>query len=147
MRSISLVALLLCLVVQWLPRMQPGVQFSTMPIFTPVSLQYEKELRNGEAPLNIREAMSILPQLERLASQGNIRQQDLLKFKEDRKTMLELRNKRHELNIEMMELAVAIVSDLSKAQWDVIQSQRDALQAEVEMEMFDDALRRLKSAP
>ena len=147
MRSVSLIALLLCLVVQWLPRMQPGVQFSTMPIFTPVSLQYEKELRNGEAPLNIREAMSILPQLERLASQGNIRQQDLLKFKKDRNTMLELRNKRHELNIEMMELAVAIVSDLSKEQWDVIQSQRDALQAEVEMEMFDDALRRLKSAP
>ena len=147
MRKVSLIALVLCLVVQWFPRLQPDIQFSTMPIFTPVSLQYEKELRNGEPPLNIRQAMSILPQLENLALQGNIRQQDLLKFKEDRKRMLDLRNKRHELNIEMMELAVAIVGHLSEEQWQVIQSQRDALQAEVEMEIFDQALRKLDASP
>ena len=147
MRTVSLIALVLCLMVQWLARLQPQLHFSTMPIFTPVSLQYEKELREGQAPLNIRQAMSILPHLERLALQGTIRQQDLLKFKENRKKMLDLRNKRHQLNIEMMELAVDIVGDLSKEQWEIIQSQRDALQAEVEMEIFDSALRKLEPTP
>ena len=147
MRIGVLIALSVCLILQWIPRFQERMYFSTMPIFTPVSLQYEKQMRNGEEPLNIRQAMSILPRLEDLVRQGKVREKDLLKFKEDRQKMLDLRNKRHELNIEMMELAVDIVGELTTEQWEIIQSQRDALQAEVEMAIFDDALRLFQSSP
>jgi len=142
MRITAVCLLLIALLIQWLPHWSAGSSFSTMPIFTPVSLQYEKLIRNGDKPLDIRQAMEIIHNLD--VTNGTVQENDLIKLRDDRKKMLDLRNQRHALNIEMMELAIDIVDHLTPQQWEVITAQRDAIQAQVEMDIFDDLLKKLK---
>jgi len=144
MRALLIIVLTISLLLQLVPLWQGDEHFEVMPIFTPVSLQYEKHIRDGEKPVNIASAMEILPELERKAERGEVNKQDFLRFRENREKMLELRNKRHELNISMMTVAVEIAQELQPEQWNIIQSQRDSIQAKVEMEIFDDLLRRFK---
>ena len=143
MRMACIIGLVLCFVGQCLLRFSPQNQISVMPIFTPVSLQYEKQMRQGEEPLNIRQAMEILKKLEGQEHKENINKQELLALKETRMKMLEYRNSRHKLNIDMMHLAVEVVQVLHQQQWDIVQSQRDAIQAKVEMQAFDQLLQKL----
>ena len=127
--------------ISWAPT---GTVFATMPIFTPVSLQYEQEIRGDGKPLNIREAMAEVERLSRSSAKGTLSSSAIRNLRQTRTRMLELRNQRHELNIEMMDLAVEIVDELSPPQWAVVQSQRDAIQAKVEMDIFERLLERVK---
>jgi len=145
MRLVVVIALVVSLLLQLIPRWQADARFEMMPIFTPVSLQYEQQLRQGTAPLNIRQAMMVLEDIDEKIDRGTVEEKDLLQLRENRKKMLEFRNRRHDLNIAMMNLAVEIVQELDPEQWNIIQSQRDAIQAKVEMEIFDDLLRRLQA--
>jgi hypothetical protein len=144
MRVACIVCLVCCFLGQLILRFSPQEHFSVMPIFTPVSLQYEKQMRGGEQPLNIRQAMRILERLEQQQINGKVQEQDLLALQKTRLQMLEYRNRRHELNIEMMHLAVEVVQVLNQQQWEVIQSQRDAIQAKIELQTFDNLLRKLQ---
>ena len=141
MRITIVAVLFLALVCQLIPYAEQGPSFSVMPIFTPVSLQYEKQIRQGQAPLNIRQAMGILEDLERTPT-SSVSVEDLRSLKENRSKILDLRNERHTLNVEMMRLSIEIVRELEPEQWEIIQSQRDAIQSKVEMEAFDRLLQR-----
>ena len=143
MRIACLVGLILCFLGQLSLRFSPQNHLSVMPIFTPVSLQYEKQMRQGEQPLDIRQAMEIVKELDEQENIPNVNKQDLVALKETRVKMLEFRNRRHELNIDMMHLAVEVVQILHQPQWDIIQSQRDSIQAKVEIQAFDQLLQKL----
>ena len=54
---------------------------------------------------------------------------DYAQFVADRLRMLELRNRRHALNVQLMEAGVGILETLTPEQWEFIQSQRDSIQA------------------
>ena len=56
-------------------------------------------------------------------------QTDYAQFVADRMKMLELRNQRHALNVQLMEAGVGILERLTPEQWEFVQSQRDSIQA------------------
>ena len=117
-------------------------QFETMPIFTPTSLQYEKEFRGGEKPLNIAQMMEILPRLEREAKNSKLPPEQLEAFRAHRSRMLELRNQRHELNVQMMNSAIEILSVLTAEQWEFVQSNRDSIQSKIELDILERLLQK-----
>jgi hypothetical protein len=139
-----LALLLACFSIQLISWTPTGNAFATMPIFTPVSLQYEQEIRGDGKTLNIREAMAEVERLSRTSAKGTLSSSAIQNLQQTRLRMLDLRNQRHELNIEMMDLAVEIVDELSPPQWAVVQSQRDAIQAKVEMDIFERLLEKVK---
>jgi hypothetical protein len=59
--------------------------------------------------------------------------------------MLELRNRRHTLNIALMDVGVAIAKELSPAQWQQVHMQRDALRGRAEADVLERVLNRLKA--
>jgi hypothetical protein len=48
------------------------------------------------------------------------------------------------LNIALMDVGVAVASELTPTQWDAIHMRRDALRARTEAEVFDRVLDRLR---
>jgi len=131
------------LLVQLQPRASSAPQFEVLPIFTPVSLQYEAEIHQGEEPVDIRKLLQILPELEQKLEGSEVSKEDLLRLNEQRQRMLQLRNRRHELNIAMMEGAISVLSELNEEQWAFIQSNRDRMQAEIEADIMERLLHRL----
>jgi hypothetical protein len=127
-----------------------GSGFETLPILVPVSLEHERaglagqssNSKAGEAVLPLATALlqqnldatlrvQLLPQLERLG--------------QTRVRMLELRNRRHTLNIALMDVGVAIAKELSPSQWQQVHMQRDALRGRAEAEVLERVLNRLKA--
>ena len=119
--------------------------FAIMPILAPVSLDYEQYMRDGRKPLNIGEMMKILPELEKSLDPAKVSMSELLLFQEHRNQMLELRNERHQLNIALMDDGIALLKDLTPAQWDWVQSQRDHNQAVIEMQIVESLIKDLLS--
>ena len=62
----------------------------------------------------------------------------------DRAKTLDLRNERHALNVYLMEAGVEILEELDKEQWEFVQSQRDSLQKQVEMDILDSVIQELQ---
>ena len=115
-----------------------GVSFSTMPILTPVSLDYEKSFRAGQEPVNLHVVMDAA----RHVDPDRVPKVEYAQFAADRLRMLELRNQRHALNVRLMEAGVEIVQRLTPEQWEVVQSQRDKIQAEEEAKMIETILQK-----
>lgn len=125
-------------------------QARSLPIFVPVSLEYERALRRernqpagrgGEQALELVRALlaeapepSSAPQLE----------PSIRALRDSRARLLELRNRRHALNVAMMDLGVALVAELETSQWEAINMQRDALRASGDLAAFDELLERLQ---
>lgn len=125
---------------------QGGSGFATLPIFVPASLKYEQQLRadrnepagkgGGDAAalaqvlLNDPAAASVAPQLAQL--------------RELRAQLLDARNRRHALNIRMMDVGVAVARELSPAQWDAIHMNRDGLRARSELASYDRLLEKIR---
>ena len=101
------------------------VAVHTMPILTPVSLAYEKDLRAGQEPADLHMVIDAA----RRVDPTKVSKADYAQFVADRLKMLELRNQRHALNVQLMEAGVEILETLTPEQWDFIQSQRDSIQA------------------
>jgi hypothetical protein len=123
-----------------------GPGFATLPIFVPVSLEYERQMRSsrnqpagrgGEEAVTLARALleepgldaSLAPRLETLRA--------------TRAKLLDARGRRHALNIALMDVGVAVTKELTPAQWDLIHMKRDALRARTEAEIFDRLLEKL----
>lgn len=121
--------------------------FATLPIFVPVSLEYEKQLRatrgqpagrGGEEAASLASALldepSLAPSLAPLVEQ----------LRADRARLLDARGRRHALNIRLMDVGVAVASELDVEQWAQIHMRRDELRARTEHEVFERLLERLR---
>ena len=123
--------LLMCIQLVTLGRLllpKAGIGVNTMPILTPVSLEYEQALRAGEEPANLHAIMDAV----RHVNPERVSKTEYEQFVADRQQMLVLRNQRHELNVRLMESGVELLQTLTPEQWEFVQSQRDAIQAKHE---------------
>lgn len=111
---------------------ESSVTVKTMPILTPVSLDYERRQRQGEEPVDIHRVINAATHI----NPKQVPQAEYEQFVADRMEMLSLRNRRHELNVRLMEAGVGLLEILTLDQWTFIQSQRDAIQAEQESEQL-----------
>lgn len=134
--SLLIAALLIAIILQLTPYFLERTSFEVMPIFTPVSLQYEKVLQEGKSP---EESPDILEVVQRLDLE-NTDPKDVQELKEQRRIMLSLRNERHELNIKMMNNGIEVLGELSSEQWTFVQSNRDAIQAKIEVDVLQRVL-------
>ena len=118
----------------------PGsdVSVSTMPILTPVSLDYEKSFRSGQEPANLH----LVIDAARHVDPSKVTKAEYEQFVANRLKMLELRNQRHALNVRLMEAGVEIVEKLNPEQWEFVQSQRDNIQAAEETQTMEKILRK-----
>ncbi len=129
-----------------------GPGFATMPVFVPVSLEHERAMREargqpagrgGEEALRAAEALlKSLPDPEKAPSQ----QQALARLRATREALLAARNRRHALNIALMDVAVEVARELSPEQWDAIHMRRDALRGKAEAELFSRVEAHLRGA-
>ena len=111
------------------------------PIFTPVSLDYERKLRAGP-PVTTGDVAKRLQAA--LDSGTDFTQAELERLQTWRMEMLELRNQRHALNVELMIGAVELAAVLTPDQWEMLSSQRDHLKSKIELDIFEELLRRLE---
>ena len=114
------------------------VSVQTMPILTPVSLDYERGFRAGQEPADLHMVMAAA----RHVDQTKVSKTDYEHFVADRLRMLELRNQRHDLNVRLMESGVGILEELAPKQWEFVQSQRDSIQAEHEAKTMEELLKK-----
>ena len=112
------------------------VSVQTMPILTPVSLEYEREFRAGQEPANLHMVIDAA----RHVDPTKVSKSDYTQFVADRMQMLELRNQRHALNVRLMQAGVEILEGLTPEQWTFVQSQRDSIKATHETKVMEEIL-------
>ena len=117
--------------------------FSTLPIFVPVSLEYERQLRAQRQQPASRSGDQVLALAQALEhaslppTTGATLKPRLTALFQTRLQLLEARGRRHELNVALMNVAVRIAQELRPDQWERIHMQRDALRARAEAEVFE----------
>ncbi|MES2639090.1 MAG: hypothetical protein V4850_06390 [Myxococcota bacterium] len=124
-----------------------GSGFATLPIFVPVSLEYERQMRSargqpsgrgGEEAVALARALTEEPGLDpALAPQ-------VAALRATRERLLDARGRRHALNIALMDVGVAVAAELTPEQWAEIHMKRDVLRARTEAEVFDRLLEKLR---
>lgn len=126
---------------------------ATLPIFIPVSLEMERGMRarrNQPAGRGGEEAMQVVRALEDLESASldpataSALAPTVATMAETRAKLLDARNRRHALNVALMDVGVDVATELTAAQWDAVQSRRDALRADDDAAVFARLQARLK---
>jgi hypothetical protein len=143
-----IVSALLAVACAWQVRslVATGPSFATLPIFVPVSLEYEQQMRQqrnqparrgGEEAILLAQALldedldpALAPKIDAL--------------RQTRAKLLDARGRRHNLNIALMNVGVAVAAELTPAQWDHIHMERDALRARTEAAVFDRLQQKLR---
>lgn len=149
-KIILTVSLVVTFGLQLMVRQNRPTNYSVMPIFTPVSLDYEAEMRKiREQPIDfnprpILQHLDYLVVTERLNHSNGVL---IEQIQENKERLLRLRHNRHQLNIEMMDFAILLTQKLSKEQWEYIQSSRDLLKAETELGAYERILEQLHNIP
>jgi hypothetical protein len=101
-----------------------------------------RDLRGADEAVRMAEALlarELTPQ------QKAAIQPDMDALARTRLRMLELRGRRHALNIALMDVGVSVAQTLTPEQWAQIHMQRDGLRAKAEAETFGRVLERLQS--
>lgn len=121
----------------------PSSGLETLPIFVPASLEVEALMRaerGQEAGRGGLEAADLARALldERFDAATAARlQQPLSRLRAAREALLDARNRRHQLNVALMQAGVRIGRELSPPQWQHVISSRDAVKATEEAALFD----------
>lgn len=122
--------------------------FGTLPIFVPLSLEHERQLRaeraqppgdNGEQAVRVAEGL-----IARQAALEPTLRPKIEAVRDARAKLLDARDRRHALNVRLMDVGVAVTATLTPAQWDSIHMRRDALRAEADAEVFDRVLQKVR---
>lgn len=122
---------------------------TTLPIFTPVSLEMERALRGqrnqpagrgGEEALALAQALADEP-LDTTTAAAIA--PELAHLEATRIHLLGLRDERHALNTRLMQVGVELGGLLDAAQWDAVLMRRDALRVDGDAAVFDRVLRRV----
>ncbi|MCB9742387.1 MAG: hypothetical protein H6741_06240 [Alphaproteobacteria bacterium] len=130
--------------------LRTGPDHATLPIFVPASLKYERAMRSERsqpAALGGQEAELLanhLLQPGRDLGEDPRLAERIAAMKATRARILELRNQRHALNVANMNLGVELAQELTPAQWDHVQSNRDQLRAEAEFRSYDRLLEQVQ---
>ncbi len=146
--------LVLSVVAQLATVVRRGTGFATLPIFVPDSSLHEAAQRDargqppgrgGEEALLAAETLLRAP-LDPATTPE--RQRLVAALRADRARLLDARNRRHALNIRLMDVGVELARELTPAQWDAIHMRRDALRAQADDAVFERVEARLRaSAP
>lgn len=130
--------------------LQTGPGHTTLPIFVPASLKYERamrEQRGQPAALGGQEAELLANHLLQpgrdLGSDPRLAER-VAAMKATRAKILDARNQRHALNVANMSLGVDLARELTPAQWDHVQSNRDQLRADAEFKSYDRLLQQVQ---
>lgn len=121
----------------------PASGLESLPIFVPASLEVEQLLRaerGQEAGRGGLEAADLAQALlrERFDAATAARlEAPLQDVRAAREALLDARNRRHQLNVTLMQAGVRIGRELSPAQWEHVISSRDAVKATEEAQLFD----------
>ena len=133
------------LAVRLVPERQAASGFATLPILVPASLEYEARMRveRGQpapsAPLDAAAAaQAVLDRPATPDARANVQA-----LRDERLALLDLRNRRHALNVRIMDVGLDVARELTPEQWAVIDSQRDALKARAEAATFGRVLQGL----
>ena len=119
---------------------------AVLPIFVPVSLEHEARMRGAlgqPAGRGGEEAVELARALEGVevpASAGPA----LERLKAARLRLLALRDRRHQLNVALMNVGVELGQVLTADQWTVVISHRDTIRAADDGAAFDRVLAGLK---
>ncbi len=115
----------------------------TLPLFVPVSLEYEKALRSDRSQPAGRggeEATAVADLLEGMdldpATRAAITPH-VEALRAARQRVLALRNERHQLNVALMEVGVELGTTLDERQWDIVQRGRDAVRGREDAAVFE----------
>ena len=132
--------LVLLLIVQiqilWMIHTVPTSDTALMPILTPVSIEHERSFREGVGgAVDIHKMIETVHQIEPQSKSSSAKA--VVQFVSDRKRMLELRNRRHELNTNLMNSGIHLIALLDEQQWIWVQSQRDRVQLRQEETNLD----------
>lgn len=123
-----------------------GSGFATLPIFVPASLKYEQQLRaerRQPAASGGADAAALIEALQSDPAAASVAPQ-LARIRALRASLLDARNRRHALNIRMMDVGVAVARELRPAQWDAIHMNRDGLRARSELASYDRLLEKIR---
>lgn len=124
--------------------LQPGTGFSTMPLLVPLSLEHEAAMRQGGPPaLDRAQVEALLAELQATPPDPALAAR-IQAFADTRAELLALRNRRHQLNVSLMQTGVGVARVLGPEQWEHLLSHRDAVQAEAEAELLDRVLQELR---
>lgn len=121
----------------------PASGLTTMPIFVPASLEVEALLRaerGQEAGRGGLEAADLARALlnERVdPATAAALEAPLARVRAARESLLDARNRRHQLNVALMRAGVSLGKELTPAQWEHVISSRDEVKALQEGELFD----------
>lgn len=124
-----------------------GPGFATLPIFVPVSLEYERQMRSARgqpAGRGGEEAVALARALTDEAGLDPALAPQVAALRDTRERLLDARGRRHALNIALMDVGVAVASELTPEQWAEIHMKRDVLRARTEAEVFDRLLEKLR---
>jgi hypothetical protein len=126
----------------------PGL--ATLPIFVPTSLAYEQAMRAERGQPAARGGQEAMEIARALLESGDLPEDDpalaaqIAQVRDTRAALLEVRNRRHALNIALMNVGVAITRELDTEQWDQIHMNRDILRTSTEMDIYARLLERLR---
>lgn len=115
----------------------------TLPLFVPVSLEYEKGLRTERSQPAGRggeEATMVADLLEGMELDPTTRAAiapHVLALGQARQRVLTLRNERHQLNVGLMDVGVELGTTLDERQWDIVQRGRDAVRGKDDAAVFE----------
>ncbi len=126
-----------------------GSGFTTLPILVPASLEHEQAMRQarGQPPSRGGErAVAIARALERESGLDPALAAPLTRVRDLRLALLDARGRRHDLNIALMDVGVAVARELTPAQWEVVQARRDAVRAAADAATFERVRARLGGA-
>lgn len=128
-----------------------GPGFATLPIFVPASLAHEKALRAERGQPAGKGGVEAVELAESLLRDATVSSDPALAGEvaalgETRARLLDARNRRHALNIRLMDVGVAVARELTPAQWDAIHMRRDAIRGKAERDLFARLLAKLGGA-
>ena len=126
--------LLVQILILWKIHTVPNSNTALMPILTPVSIEHERSFRKGDA-VDIHQMIDTIHQIEPQTTPSSAKA--VAQFVSDRKRMLQLRNRRHELNTNLMNSGIHLIALLDEQQWIWVQSQRDRVQSHQEEANLD----------
>jgi hypothetical protein len=126
-----------------------GPGFATLPIFVPASLAHEKAMRAERGQPAGKGGVEAVELAETLLRDPSVAGDPTLAaevqgLSEDRARLLEARNRRHALNIRLMDVGVEVARELTPAQWDAIHMRRDEVRGKAERDLFARLLEKVR---
>ena len=127
-----------------------GTDFESMPILVPTSLTYEAQLRDARHQPPGRGGAEAAELAEAMLAEGvgadPALAAEIEALRDERARLLVLRDRRHQLNVALMEVGVDVARQLRPDQWRDIVMHRDARRAAADADTFDRLLARLRGA-